>query len=67
MHGFVLLEMTEQKIYTTSSIPHTNDKQFVLKRTIEMGIYNFSAVGPIGVLACTVGDIIGPNRVDIQS
>ena len=23
--GFVLLEMTEQKIYTTSSIPHTND------------------------------------------
>ena len=40
--------MTEQKIYTTSSIPHTNNKQFVLKRTIKMGIYDFSAVGPIG-------------------
>ena len=61
------MEVTEQKIYTTSSIPHANNNQFVLKHTIKMGIYDFSAVGPIGVLVFTVGDIFGPNHVDIQS
>ena len=31
-----------------------------------MGIYDFSAVGPIGVLAFTVGDINGPNHVELK-